>query len=246
MPIRIPRIVGAVLTAGLLVATAAPALAEDGTGDPPVEETHGLKERCHDAIERRLTDLATAQSRIAVVDALTETHASTLNGIIDSTESGLADHAIELEAEDNRLEIVRLCAEIATDFRVYLVVLPQTHLTVAADRVELASARSDELIASFDEAVAAAIEAGADVADAVIYRDKAVAHLDAAEAAVAGVADDVLTVTPSSYNAGPGETVISDTRAAVRSAHTEIGEGVEDAHTALQKLREALDAVGED
>ena len=246
MSTRIPRIAGAVLAAGLVFGTAAPALAEDGGSDDTVEETHGLKDRCQQAIDRRLTDLAAAQTRIAGVEALTDAHEATINGIIDSTETGLAAHAVELDEEDNRLEIVKLCAEIATEFRVYLVVLPQTHLTVGADRVDLAVDRGDALVEAFDAAVDAAIEAGADVTDAITYRDKAVAHLDAAEASVAGVADEVLTVTPSSYNAGPGQTVINDTRAAVRGAHAEIKEGIADGQTAIEKLREALDAIGED
>lgn len=246
MSTRIPRIAGAVLAAGLIFGTAAPALAEDTGSDDGVEETHNLKERCQQAIERRLNDLAGAQARIAGVDALTDAHESTINGIIDSTESGLAAHAVALDEEENRLEVVKLCAEIATEFRVYLVVLPQTHLTVAADRVDHATDRADTLIEAFDVAVEAAIEAGADVSDAVAYRDKAVAHVDAAEASVVGVADAVLAVTPASYNAGPGQTVISDTRAAVRGAHTEIKEGIADGQTAIEKLREALDAIGED
>lgn len=246
MSIRFPRIAGAVLATGLLFGTAAPALAEDGGSDDGTEETHGVRDRCQRAIERRLTDLAKAQSRVAGVEALTDAHEATINGIIDATESGLAAHATELAEADDRVEILQLCTEIATDFRVYLVVLPQTHLTVGADRVDAAADRGAELVAVFDEAVEAAIAAGADVTEAVTYRDAAVAHLDAAEASVAGVADEVLAVTPASYNDGAGQTVIADTRAAVRGAHTELKDGIADGRTAIEKLREALDAIGED
>ena len=141
---------------------------------------------------------------------------------------------------------MKLCAEIAIEFRVYLVVLPQTHLTVGADRVDLAVDRGDALVEAFDVAVEAAIEAGADVTDAVTYRDKAVAHLEAAEASVVGVADEVLMVIFFLYNVGFGQTVITDTRAAVRGVHSEIKEGIADGQTAIEKLREALDAIGED
>ena len=247
MSIRLPRIAGVLLATGLLFGTATPAFAEDArSDDDATEETHGLRDRCDRAIDRRLTDLANAQNRVAGVEVLTDAHAATINGIIDSTEAGLAAHAVELAEADDRVEIVQLCTEIATNFRVYLVVLPQTHLTVGADRVDAAVARGDALVAAFDEAVEAAIEAGADVTDAVTSRDAAVAHLDAAAATVAGVADEVLTVTPASYNDGPGQTTIADTRAAVRSAHGELKDGIADGQLAIRKLREALDAVGED
>lgn len=250
MTTRIPRLAGVFLAAGLLVGTAAPALADDdSTAETRTDDaaaSHNLKERCQQAIERRLTDLAAAQVRVAGVDAVTDAHAATINSIIDTTEAGLSAHEADLDAEDDRLEIVRLCAEIATEFRVYLVVLPQTHLTVGADRVNAAGARGDALIAAFDDAVDAAIAAGADVAEAVELRDAAAAHLAAAIEQVDGAADAVLTVTPSSYNAGGGQTVISDTRSAVRAAHDELKDGIADGHAAIKALREALDAVGED
>lgn len=244
MSTRIPRIAGVVLAGGLLLGTAAPVLAEEGGGDT-TEETQSRKDRCQAGIDRRLTDLATAQTRVAGVEAVTDAHESTINAIIDSTEAGLADHAVELEAATTRPEIVQLCAEIATEFRVYLVVLPQTHLTVGADRVEAAVSNGDDLIARFDEAVVAAEAAGADVAEAITLRDAAAAHLDAAAAGIAGAADEVLTVTPDSYNSSSGATVIDDTRAAVRDAHGEIKAGIDDGRAAIEALREALDALGD-
>ena len=141
----------------------------------------------------------------------------------------------------------------------YLVVLPQTHLTVSADRVDLraqgrklgdrhgrAVARGDELLAHLDEAIAAAAEAGADVTAAEALRDDAAVHLASASAGVAGAADQVLTVTPSSWNDGDGQSVIENTRAAVRTAHAEIKDGIEDGHAAIEAVRAALDAVGGD
>ena len=149
-------------------------------------------------------------------------------------------------ATTDRAELASLCAEIATEFRVYLVVLPQTHLTVSADRVDQAVVRGDELLAHLDGAIAAAAEAGADVTAAEALRDDAAAHLASASAGVAGAADQVLTVTPSSWNDGDGQTVIENTRAAVRTAHAEIKDGIEDGHAAIEAVRAALDAVSGD
>ena len=240
MPTRLPRIATAVLAGSLALGVASPALAEETTDDPT------LAERCLDQIDRRIGDLGTAKSRAQNATALTDSHLGTITSIIDSTEAGLGELAVAIEATDDRATLVELCTSIATDHRVYLVVLPQTHLAIGADRVEAATDRGDELIATFDAAVDAAIQAGADVTEAVALRNDAAAHLADAATTAAGVGDQVLTVTPSSWNDGPGQTVIQDSRTAVRSGHEDIKAGIQDGKAAIEALRAAIDAVGSD
>ena len=240
MPTRLPRIATAVLAGSLALGVASPALAEETTEDPT------LAERCLDQIDRRIGDLGTAKSRAQNATALTDSHLGTITSIIDSTETGLGELAVAIEATDDRATLVELCTSIATDHRVYLVVLPQTHLAIGADRVEAATDRGDELIATFDAAVDAAIQAGADVTEAVALRNDAAAHLADAATTAAGVGDQVLTVTPSSWNDGPGQTVIQDSRTAVRSGHEDIKAGIQDGKAAIEALRAAIDAVGSD
>lgn len=240
MPTRLPRIATAVLAGSLALGVASPALAEETADDPT------LADRCLDQIDRRIGDLGTAKSRAQNATALTDGHLGTITSIIDSTKAGLGDLAVEIEATDDRAILVELCTSIATDHRVYLVVLPQTHLAIGADRVEAAADRGDELIATFDAAVDAAIEAGADVAEAVALRDEAAAHLADAATGAAGVGDQVLTVTPAAWNDGPGQTVIQDSRSAVRSGHEDIKAGIQDGKAAIEALRAAIDAVGSD
>ncbi len=242
MTIRLPRLTAALLVGGLTIGAAAPAFAQEEADESEGDTEHvvNLRSRCQQAIERRLGDLGRTQTRIDGVEALTEGHESTLDGIIDSTESGLAQLSIDIADEDSRLELVQLCSEIATDYRVYLVVLPQTHLTVGADRVDAAAARGDELISTFDSAVEAAIAAGADVEAAVALRDQAVAHLNIAESSNSGVAAGALSVTPASYNDGPGEVILDTVRGALRTAHTELKAGLYDGKAAVKALREAI------
>lgn len=237
MPTLLPRLATAAVAAGLTLGVAAPAVAQEATTDD------GRGERCLEQIDRRLNDLATAQVRAAGVDALTDTHLATINSIIDTSEAGLADLAGQIEGTDDRETLIQLCTSVATDFRVYLVVLPQTHLAAGADRIDAAVARGGELIATFDDAVQAAIDAGADVGEAVALRDAAAAHLADAEANASGVGDQVLAVTPAAWNDGPGQVEIESSRAAVRAGHSDIRAGVEDARDALAALRAAIDAV---
>lgn len=225
---------------GLSLGVASPALAQEAA---PTDDTTAVSDRCQASIDRRLGDLATAQARVAEVDALTDSHRATINTIIDTTEVGLTDQSAAIAAAVDRTELATLCAEIATEFRVYLVVLPQTHLAVGADRVDQATARGDELIAQLDSAIAAASDAGADITTAQALRDEAAAHLAAATSSVAGAGDQVLTVTPASWNDGDGADVIAATRSAVRAAHAEIKAGIEDGHAAIEAVRIALEDI---
>ncbi len=242
MTTRIPRLAAALVVGGLTIGAAAPAFAQDETTEEEAGTEHvvNLKDRCQRAIERRLGDLATVQARLDDIEALTDGHENTLDGIIDSTESGLAQLSDDIADEDDRAELVALCTAIATDYRVYLVVLPQTHLTVGADRVDMAVDHGHDLLATFDAAVEAAITAGADVEDAVALRDQAAAHLSIAESSNSGVAAGALGVTPQSYNDGPGEVVLDTVRGALRTAHTELEAGIEDGRAAVEALRDAI------
>lgn len=239
---RFPRLTAAAVVGCLTLGIASPALAEGNDSGTD----HDLSARCLEQIDRRLHDLDTAKARVATVDVLTDAHEATIISTIDATSAGLSGLATEIEATEDRPELVRLCVSIATDYRVYLVVLPQTHLTVGADRIDAAVTRGTELVATFDEAVEAAKDAGADVDEAVAFRDAAVAHLDAADVAADGVGDEVLAVTPADWNAGPGQTVIEASRTAVRTGHDEIAQGIEDGKAAIEALRAALDAIGSD
>ncbi len=245
MTTRIPRLAGALLVGGLTLGMATPAFAED-TGAESTSDDSARHRPCERAIERRLNDLGNVQVRLDGIDALTDGHEATIDGIIDSTEAGLTQLALDVEEAETPADKLALCLTVAPGYRVYLVVIPQAHLTVAADRVDKALGVGDDIVAAFDAAVEAAIAAGADVDDAVEHRDAAVAHFDAAAATNAGIADSVLAVTPAGYNDGSGAATLDAARADLRSAHEQIGEGMEDGRDAIEALRDALEDLTDD
>ncbi|MEM7140297.1 MAG: hypothetical protein AAF548_04630 [Actinomycetota bacterium] len=247
MTSRFPTLATAALVGCLSLGVAAPAMAQD-TGPAVDDEAAAAEERsrseaarrCHDAIDRRLDDLAIAQARVNQVDALTVPHELAIDGIIDRTQVGLTSLENQIEAAGDPAEAVRLCATIAPDYRVYLVVLPQTHLTVGADRSQAGVSKGTGVIDALDEALARAAEVGADTTEAQALRDQALIHLDAANAANDGIAESVLAVTPSSFNDGDGKAVLDAGRADLRTTHAELKAASEDATAAASALRDAL------
>jgi hypothetical protein len=245
MKTRIPRIAGAVLAGSLTLGIAAPAMAQDA----PTEDTarHGdldtVKAKCNEAIERRLRDLDTASHRLDDADVLTDAHEASLDGIIDGTIDALTVLEADIAGADNLPMTLRLCHTIAPAHRVYLVVLPQAHLTLGADRSDAAVTIGEGVVDRFDEAVEKALEAGADVTEAVALMEQAEAHLAAADLADDGVADSVLAVTPANWNDGPGQVTLEAARAALRSSHTELKAANEDGRAAVRALRDAVDDI---
>ena len=244
MKIRTPRILGAVLVAGLTVGLAAPAFADTATTRPADSvsstDTENAKVRCVQAIDRRLDTLDKVQGHLDEADFVTEDHAASLKSIIDSTNSGLRDLRDDIEGSADPDEIRVLCESIGPDYRVYLVVVPQSRLTARADRISHSQARVDDLTAKFDAAADRAKEAGIDVSEAVALRDQAVDQFDAAYSTVEGVADSVLAVTPAGYDEGPGQVTL---QVASESISTSLGQ-LQSAHTtgqeAVQALKEAI------
>ncbi|MFQ5557448.1 MAG: hypothetical protein ACE5GB_08090, partial [Acidimicrobiales bacterium] len=202
-----------------------------------------VKDRCNRAIERRLGHLDQAETRLANATVLTDDHAATLAVIIDDTQAGLTTLQADIAAATEPEVVRELCGRIAPDYRVYLVVLPQAHLTVGADRVDVATDRAEEAIEKFDEALAAAEAAGADITEATALRDEAAAHVDTAEDAAEGMADSVLAVTPESYNNGSGAADLDAARSALRTSREELKQAHASAKAAVEALREAIDDI---
>ena len=240
-----PKLAMAAAIGCLSLGLAAPAIAQDdGSAAETEEQRHaGLKHRCQAAIDQRLDHLAVAQAKVQRADALTVRHEAAIDDIIDRSQSGLTLLSAQIEAASDPSVVVGLCAQIAPDFRVYLVVLPQTHLTVAADRSQAAADGGVVALVTLDEAIARAADAGADVTAAQGFRDDAAGHLAAADAANDGVADAVLGVTPAGYNDGDGAAVLNRSRGQLRTTQEELRGAHQSAAAAVQALRDAVGAL---
>lgn len=244
---RSPRIIGALLVAGLTLGFAGPAFAQttttDSTDTAPRIDIVNAKERCVQAIDNRLDTLAKAQSRLDEVDFVTESHVASLESIISRTDSGLRTLKDGIISSEDPREVRELCRTIAPGYRVYLVVVPQVRLTAAADRISSAAEKIAALTTRFDEAVTRAEQAGADVSEAVTLRDRTLEQFATAMAGVEGVANSVIAVTPANFNEGPGAVTLDNAREAIRTSTEQMRSGWETGKAAVQALKDAIAAV---
>ncbi|BCJ71415.1 hypothetical protein CS0771_09590 [Catellatospora sp. IY07-71] len=185
-------------------------------------------------IDGRLAMLKVSGVAIRNAARLTDAHQAALQKIIDADLAGLTELRAKVAAETT-VEAVRADARsMVEDYRVYLLVRPQVHLTVAADVESAALARLREAHGKLAEAVAAAKAAGRDIGDAEAKLAHLKAELDAVD--LAGVADTLLAVEP-----GPDAAAIraktGAARAAVRAARIHLRAALADAKAVRDILK---------
>jgi hypothetical protein len=190
-------------------------------------------------INRRFTTLTDLSAKITASKVMTSGHASTLQGEISSTRSRLTALKVTIDSETSipalKLDIVK----IATDYRVYLLVVPQVNLVNASDGVVATQTKFADVNTKLSARIAAAKAAGKNTAAAQ-------ADLDAMNAAVTkavGLASPLpaalLPLTPAQYNGGTAGPILSSARSALVQARDQLKAAVADAAA----CRAALNAL---
>lgn len=229
---RLPLFAGAVVSGALVLGAALPAGAQtgaDGTG----ERGDRARTACLGAIDKRIAALDKASETLSSDKHLTDGHRDTLTTRVDSAHTGI--EAIRPQVESAAADqLKQLCSSVATDYRVFAVLLPQVHLARIGDAAAAAQTRADGVSAKIDEAIGRANAAGKNV-------DAATEAADALDDAVAklgtdaqGLADQALAITPADFNGDKdvmdplrekGKAVRADgkaVRAAAKTVRTEL------------------------
>ncbi|WP_155375556.1 hypothetical protein [Catellatospora vulcania] len=175
-------------------------------------------------IDGRLALLRAEGVAIRNAARLTDAHQTALQKIIDADIAGLTELRAKVAAETTPEAVRADARSMVEDYRVYLLVRPQVHLTLAADVESAALTRLRTLHDKLAQAVAAARSAGKDVGDAEAKLAHMKSELDAMGSALSGLADELLAVQP-----GPDAAAIKARTTAARA----------DARTARTHLRAA-------
>ncbi len=190
-------------------------------------------------VDRRLATLTALDARINSSKVMTSQHVATLKGEIGSTRGGLTALRAKISAEKDLKAMVAEVRQIATDFRVYALVVPQVNLVNGADGVAAAQTKFADVNTRLSQAIAKAKAAGKDTTDAQ-------KHLDAMNAAVAkaaglasGIPNAVLPLTPAQFNAGTAGPILTTARSNLVLARGQI----RTAATEAKACRDALKAL---
>jgi hypothetical protein len=188
-------------------------------------------------VNRRFATLNDLSARITASKVMTSSDASALQGEISSTRSGLTSLKASIDSETVLLTLKADIVKIATDYRVYLLVVPQVNLVNAADGVLATQTRFAQVNTNLAARIASAKAAGKDTTAAQ-------ADLDAMNAAVAKAVSlatplpaALLPLTPAQYNGGTAGPVINNARAALLSARDQLKAAIADANACRAALK---------
>ncbi len=243
----------ALAVAGLLVASSAIALAATpvvsggpaGSGpcstqaaavraNPTVDTLRAFGD-CE--IARRMTTLDKLSARISGSKTLTSSDASALSGIVSSTRSGLSSLKTKIDAETNLAALKTEIRQIATQYRVYLLVVPQVNLVIGADTVQATKPVFDRINTTLAARIAAARAAGKDTTVAQADLDAMNAAVSQALSITAPLPASLLPLTPAQYNAGAAGPVLKSARATLVQARSLLQSARKDAQACRDALR---------
>lgn len=169
--------------------------AADGTG------LQAGKDKCNAAIDHRHTTLAALDQRANAAVALTAAHRSTIETTIDATNTGLDSLKPAIDAATDRATLTAACHPITVDYRVYVLVVPQSSMAIGFDIDAAAVTTLDAFETSADAIIAAEKALGKDTTAAEATLASLRIESGAVAAAIDGKADNVLTVKPADWNA---------------------------------------------
>ncbi len=188
-------------------------------------------------IARRITTLDTLSSRISGSKVMTSAHAATLSGFVSSDKSGLTALKATIDSETDLTALKADVRKIATDYRVYVLLVPQVHLTNGADAVAASQVVFTKLNTNLAARIAKAKAAGKDTAAAQADLDAMNAAASQAQSLASPLAGNLLALTPAQWNAGTAAPVIKDARAKLAQARNLLQSARKDAQACRDALR---------
>jgi hypothetical protein len=187
-------------------------------------------------INRRFTTMTALSAKVTGSKVLTSSDAAALQAEISSTTSGLTSLKAAIDSETNVAALKADIVKIATDYRVYLLVVRQVNLVNGADGVAAAQARFATVSTTLTTRIAAATAAGKDTAAAQADLDAMKASVTAAAGLAAPLPATLLALTPAQYNAGTAGPVMD-------SAKTALGHARDDLKSALASAKACREAL---
>lgn len=246
---RTRKILATTLAMSMLAVIPQSAIAQEAERDPDfaasVEDRGHLrtieeiKERAMAAIEKRLTALDRITEKVSSNSHVTEDHASQLLRGYAGAKDGLTALGREIEAAETRAELKELVPLIATDYRVFLVILPKSHEVLLSDRFADAVTRMTGIADKVLEAIERAEEAGFDMTEARRWLETARDEIGAVERGAVPVAGEVIGLTAADWEE-PAKSLLASGKQKLKTARGDLGEAVDALKSAKRAIQDAI------
>ena len=246
-------VVGGVLAIGSVAPTyaagaASPLVPETGTPAPMRQcvaeaaaakdgSVGGLRGLGDCEIDRRLDAITKLQSRVADAAGLAPGDRDALNAQLAADTGGLTALRAKIDGESDVQVLKTDLREIATDFRIYLLMGPKVAEVIAADSELAAAARLGTQAVRLQARIDADKAAGKDVTTAQAALDAMTAKASQVAPLVTGVPAAVLPLTPAQYNAGTAKPILVSSRTGIQGGRGLLVGARADEHACLAALK---------
>jgi hypothetical protein len=153
-----------------------------------------------------------------------------------SEHAGLTTLKASIDADTTIPTLRTDIGKIAPGYRVYLLVVPKTHLVSAADGAAKTSARFVPLASELQNLITQAKDDGKDVTAAQIKLDDLNAKVGQANGLIAPVVGKLMPLSPADWNSGAAKSVMQTARQSLHSARTLLVDARQDAHQIIVLL----------
>jgi hypothetical protein len=235
-------LIGAVAVGALVAVTAAPALAAEihngvvssavVTADP-ASSLAAIQADAVVKITKRTTSLTRSVGRVTANEYLTDADRATILARLNADLAGLQALGAKIAADTDRAVAAQDFATIFTTYRVYAVVLPQSHYAAAADA--LTGSVIPHLNAAHQRLAQALASSPKSTPELEAKLQHMQGRIDAATKAITGVGGRALAITPAQYNAN--HAVLAPIRASIVTARDAARSARDDAREIVMALR---------
>lgn len=237
----IKRTITIVAILGLILALPGVAMAETDTSTErqTTRSIDDVKDRALQAIDNRLATIERLRVHIDQ-GKTTGDHKTTLTGDLDSAETGLNRLAGEIQDATTLEELRTLVPQIATDFRIYVVVAPKTLEVVTADTVLWAV--DNPMTRVYDkltQAIERAADAGYEVSEARAALQDMQVHMTQVEAHAGPVPEQVIGLQAGDW-VNPAKALLDQGHDKLLKAREELLAARVSAHATADALRAAI------
>lgn len=190
-------------------------------------------------IARRIANLNALLSRVGQMKNISSTELASLQASINAQISALNTLKVKIDADTDLVTVKTDLQSITKDYRIYMVVLPQSRIVAAADRVETIVSDMQALAPKLQARITAAAAAGHDMTAAnAAYTDMNLKVSDANVQATAA-ASEVANLQPDNGVAS----VQASNKAAINDAQAKLKVATNDLKAARADVNVILKAV---
>lgn len=220
--------------AGITLLTPAATFAQTATTSSKPNEAARLATlhtNCDNQINQRLTDLNNALTRINGLVKLSADQKSQFAGEIQTDIAGLTALKTKCDADTDLTTLKADDKLIFTQYRVYVVFLPQMHLLAASDTMTVTSSQLSDLATKLQSR----IQEVNNPANLTSLLTDMKSKITDSQTQYQTVESQILPLTPNSFNTDPNGTKTTE-----QTARSEIKTGVSDLHIAWSDAKQIV------